>query len=335
VVAASVELERSDGTTTVLTSGSAVDFGSIERGTTAVRRIHLVNRAGGYLQIASVAVSGQAFSLGAALSLPVLLDSGQRLSFDVRFAPQAVGAFQGALTVDGRQFALKGTATEIPLPRPVLRIELDSAASARQGRVRIALAETARIAGAGELRVEFQSAVTGVTADPAIFFLPVSSRFVAFTVRQGDLSARFGDRDDMTFQTGTTAGTLLFTAKLGAYSEQARVIVAPEPVVFESVKTLRSGSQVELQIVGYDNVRSASRMTFTFYTAQGSVVAPGAITVDVSADFLRYFESSTVGGAFALRAIFPITGTPSEVVSMEATAANSVGETRTPRLQLP
>ncbi len=334
-VAAEVLAERADGSTETLIVGAAIDFGSIERGTSATRRVHLVNRTGGYLRVTSVAVSGQSFSLRTPLSLPVLLDSGQRLSFDVGFSPQTAGSAQGALTVDGRQFVLKGTGAEIPLPRPVLQVEFDGAGSAQQGRVRIGLAETARISGSGELHVEFQSAVDGFASDPAIFFLPVTSRFARFTVKPGEANARFAGRDDMTFQTGTTAGKLFFTARLGSYTEQASVTVTPSVTVFESLKALRSGSQIELQIVGYDNVRSISKMTFTFYDARGVAVAPGAIQTDVSSDFRRYFDASTVGGAFSLRAVFPVSGIPAEVVSVEVAAINSVGETRTARIQLP
>jgi hypothetical protein len=255
--------------------------------------------------------------------------------FDVRFAPRAAGVAKGTLEVDGRQFALVGTGLEIPLPRPVIRIEPGTAASAQQGTLRLEFAEPARVAGTGELRVEFRSAVPGVAADPAVLFLSVSSRFAQFTARAGDTRARFGERDDITFQTGTTAGALVFTARLGDATEQTIVPIAPAPVEFDSVKALRPGSQIELQITGFDNVRTVSEMTFTFYDARDAVLAPGPITTkDLAAKFRDYFAITT-GGYFALRVVFPVTGKVSDIVSLEVETANSAGPTRSERARLP
>jgi hypothetical protein len=35
------------------------------------------------------------------------------------------------------------------------------------------------------------------------------------------------------------------------------------------------GSQIEVQIVGYDNVRTVSQMTFTIYDARDAALLPG------------------------------------------------------------
>jgi hypothetical protein len=334
VAAAQVLVESADALL-VLQAGETVDFGRVERGAAAARRFYLLNRTGGWLRIAVVRVEGQAFSGPLDLAAPVVLDNGQRVPFDVRFAPQAAGVVEGALEVDGRRFPLRGTGIDIPLPRPVIRIEPGTAASAQQGTLRVEFAEPARAAGSGELRVEFRSAVAGVAADPAILFLSVSSRFAQFTALEGDTRAHFGERDDITFQTGTTAGALVFTAHLGDVTEQMIVPIAPAPVEFESVKALRPGSQIELQITGFDNLRTVSQMSFTFYDAKDAPVAPGSIKVDVTGDFRRYFETSAVGGDFALRAVFPVTGKASDIVSVEVEAANSAGATRSSRVRLP
>jgi hypothetical protein len=331
VAAAEVQIESA----VALRAGETVEFGRVERGATAARRFYLLNRTGGWLRVAVVGVEGPAFSGPLDLAAPVVLDNGQRVSFDVRFAPQAAGAAAGALEVDGRRFLLRGTGLEIPLPRPVIRIEPGAAASARQGTLRIEFAEPARTVGSGELQVEFRSAVPGVAGDPAIFFLSVSSRFAQFTARAGDTRAHFGERDEITFQTGTTAGALVFTARLGGVTDQTIIPIAPAPVELESVKALRPGSQIELQIAGFDNVRTVSQMTFTFYDAKDAPVAPGPLKVDVGGEFRRYFETSAVGGAFLLRAVFPVTGQASDIVSAEVEAANTVAPTRSARVRLP
>jgi hypothetical protein len=97
----------------------------------------------------------------------------------------------GSLEIDGRRFVLRGTGTEIPFPRPAIRIQPGVTASAQQGQLRIEFAEPSRAAGSGTLSVEFRSGVKGVAADPAIVFLPLSppSQFAQFTVKEGDTRA--------------------------------------------------------------------------------------------------------------------------------------------------
>ncbi|MEK7753998.1 MAG: choice-of-anchor D domain-containing protein [Acidobacteriota bacterium] len=335
VATPAVLVERDDGSTLPLRAGDALDFGRIERGGAVARRVRIENRSGGYLRITTIRIEGQAFSASGDLPVPALLDNGQSVRFEVRFSPQTAGLAEGSFEIDGRRFVLRGTGTEIPFPRPAIRIQPGVTASAQQGQLRIEFAEPSRAAGAGTLSVEFRSGVLGVAADPYIFFLPPSSRFAQFTVKEGDTRARFGDRDDITFQTGTTAGTLVFTARLGDVTEQLTAPVAPAPVGFDSVKALRSGSQIEVQIVGYDNVRTVSQMTFTFYDARDAALSPGPIKVDLAAKFRDHFETTAVGGAFALRVVFPIVGQVSDVVSLEVDTANSAGPTRSSRLRLP
>lgn len=332
--APAVLVERDDGSTLLLQAGDAIDFGRTERGVAAARRVRIENRTGGYLRIVTIRVEGQTFSASGVPPVPVLLDNGQSIRFEVRFSPQAAGLAEGSLEIDGRRFVLRGTGTEIPFPRPAIRIQPGVTASAQQGQLRIEFAEPSRTAGAGTLSVEFRSGVAGVAADPYIFFLPPSSRFAQFTVKEGDTRARFGDRDDITFQTGTTAGTLVFTARLGDAAEQLTAPVAPAPVGFDSVKALRSGSQIEVQIVGYDNVRTVSQMTFTFYDARDAAIAPGPIKVDLASKFRDYFET-TAGGDFKLRVVFPVIGKISDIVSLELETANSAGPTRSARVRLP
>jgi len=332
--APAVLVERDDASTLLVQTGDAIDFGRAERGGAAARRIRLENRTGGYLRIVTIRVEGQAFSAPGALPVPVLLDNGQSVRFEVRFSPQAAGLAEGSLEIDGRRFVLRGTGTEIPFPRPAIRILPGTLASAQQGQLRIEFAEPSRAAGSGRLSVEFRSGVAGVAADPAIVFLPPNSQFAQFTVKEGDTRARFGDRDDITFQTGTTAGTLVFTARLGDVTEQLTAPVAPAPVGFDSVKASQSGSQIQVEIVGYDNVRTVSQMTFTFYDARDAALAPGPIKVDLASKFRDYFET-TPGGDFKLRVVFPVIGKVSDILSLEVETANSAGPTRSARVRLP
>ena len=88
---------------------------------------------------------------------------------------------------------------------------------------------------------------------------------------------------------------------------------------------------VELRLTGFDNTRTLSQLTFTFYDAAGNAIGPGAITSDVTKDFAQYFKTSDAGGVFLLRAVFPVTGDASRVAAFEASLANSIGLAKTAR----
>ena len=74
-------------------------------------------------------------------------------------------------------------------------------------------------------------------------------------------------------------------------------------------------------------------LVFTQFNRSGNPVQPVEIRVNAREDFRRYFESSTIGGAFALRATFPVAGPINEVDSVEVELVNSGGSTKTTRLR--
>jgi hypothetical protein len=49
------------------------------------------------------------------------------------------------------------------------------------------------------------------------------------------------------------------------------------------------------------------------------------IPVDAGAIFRRYFESSQAGGAFAMRATFPVTGDATRIGGVDVKVTNSAG----------
>jgi hypothetical protein len=144
---------------------------------------------------------------------------------------------------------------------------------------------------------------------------------------------RFGGAQEIRFQTGSTAGTLVFTVEAGKWSERKTVVIGPEPVGISASRVVRGTSSVEVTLSGYDNTRSASQLTYTFYDARGNPVQPGAIRVDGSAAFRQYFETSGLGGAFLLRAVFPVSGDAGGIESVEAEVASSAGTARTGRIR--
>ena len=201
-------------------------------------------------------------------------------------------------------------------------------------RVRVKLDQAPSISLTGVLQVSFFSALSSVTSDPTIAL--GSSQQVGsvqlFTVPAGALTAQFGTADYATLTTGTTAGTITLAESLQyslPVSPESYVIAAATPVVVKSSKVFTAATTV-LTITGFDNTHSLSNMSFTFYTSSGAVVAPGALSVDVSQNFAKYYQANPqVGGSFQVTATFAVSGDISAISSASATLQNSVGSTTT------
>jgi hypothetical protein len=150
-------------------------------------------------------------------------------------------------------------------------------------------------------------------------------------VLRGEDPAYFGPRQDVWFQTGTTAGRVVFTAQLGEHRQQATLTMNPQPVAIASLEATRRNGSIEVSLTGFDNTRSASQIAFTFFDPAGQILAPGRISIDATGEFRRFFESSTLGGTFALRAAFPVIGEASTVAALAVELTNSAGVTRSER----
>ncbi len=86
-------------------------------------------------------------------------------------------------------------------------------------------------------------------------------------------------------------------------------------------------SELDFQLTGFDNTRSASTVTFTFHDSSGNILA-GPFTVDESSlAFRQYFAASNDGGLFALDAVFPVSGDTARIASIEIDLTNSQGTT--------
>jgi hypothetical protein len=202
-------------------------------------------------------------------------------------------------------------------------------------RVRVTLDQAATTGLSGSLQLGFQPAASTMTGDPAIALgSPGSDQQVGslqqFIIPAGASTAHFGAADYVTMTTGTTAGVINLALALQfalPVSPQSYVINPAPTVVLRSSKVFTAGSTV-LTIQGYDNTRSVSSMSFTFHTASGAVVSPGAITVDVTKDFASYFQTnSQIGGSFVLTATFPVSGDISQIASVTTVIKNNAGTT--------
>jgi hypothetical protein len=309
---------------TQIPSGSVVDLGLAERGTTITKLFRIENTTQETVSIQSASVTGSQFALPQAFPAPLELAPRNAYEFAVSFTPTASGVFQGAIVLDGRTYRVTGSANEPPFPKPTIVIDLPNSTSAQQGKVSVHLSQASRSIGTGKLRMDFSG------SDDAVRFLKGTSRTATFDVVEGTTIPI----PELTFQTGTTAGTIVFTAEVGGWTATASVDIAPQRVFIEKTRAVKNGSMLEVEITGYDNTRSVDELAFTFYTTRGEMVQPGAIRVKSGADFHRFFETSTAGGVFSLKAVFPVAGSLSDISSTEVQLTNSPGATSSGKIAI-
>lgn len=314
-----------------LLSDAAIDLGRIERGAETTSRFELRNGGRESVGVNSVSVEGAAFALVAASPAPVVLKSGETATFDVRFRPATSGILTGKLIVDRREFRLSATATEPPLPRPAVVLESSTLRSGQQGRLSIRLASPSKAIVKGRIRLDLRPHGDAKDNDGAVRFM-AGGRSVDFEVKEGDSTVKFGADAELIYQTGTTAGTITFTVEAGGFTEQASLTVAPEAVMIDRSSAVRSGSNIEVRVSGFDNTRTVSEVAFTFYTKNGQPMSGMPIRVTATRDFATWWTSSTLGGMYALKASFPVTGDSTQVTAVEVQMTNASGSAKTERL---
>lgn len=321
------------GAPRLLAGAAEVDFGVVARGAPASRKFVLRNPPGQDPALVRVAVEGDGFRLGAPPE-PVPLAPGETARFEVLCDPAVSGPQEAVLRVDERGYTLRAAAVDPPLPRPELTVGLAAARSGQQGTVGVRLAARSGTRASGQVRIVFQPAAPGARPDPAVVF--ASGALTApFSIDVGDAAARFGGRSYAEFQTGSTAGTITIVLELERYGDQRSVVIPPAPAGISSARALRGGNTVDVQVEGFDNTRSASRLAFTFYDRNGTAVPPGAVRVDATADFRRYFEVTDLGGLFGVRARFPVSGDAAALDAVEVEIVNGAGAARSGRIKLP
>lgn len=309
---------------TQIPSGSVVDLGLAERGTTITKLFRVENTTQETVYIQSATVTGSQFKLPQSFPAPLELAPRNAFEFPVLFTPTASGVFQGAIVIDGRTYRITGSANEPPFPKPTIVVDLPNPGSAQQGKVSVHLSQASRSIGTGKLRIDFSG------SDDAVRFLKGTSRTATFEVVEGTTIPL----PELTFQTGTSAGTIVFTAEVGGWTATASVEIAPQRVFIEKTRAVKNGSLLQVEITGYDNTRSLDELAFTFYTARGETIQPGAIRVKSGSDFRRFFETSTAGGVFSLKAVFPVAGSLADISSVELQLTNIPGATASGKIAI-
>ena len=320
------------GNSTAIATGSPIDFGSIVRGSSKLQTFALTNQGKAGLTVTALAVAGTGFRGPLGAVAPIPLAPGQSIQFQIAFEPGASQKFSGTLTVDQRSFSLTGLGLDPPLPTASIAFSSQSVASAQQNIISIPLAAPSAVSGSGTLTMEFHPSVAGVADDAAVRFVTGAKRNATVNVSVGDTFGKFGSQSTISFQTGTTAGTIVFTLTMPNGTQQTSLNVTPQPISLDTVTGVRRVNALDVSMSGFDNTYSASQLSFTFYDSKGATMQPGVIRVDASSDFRLYFANTQVGGAFALLASFPTTGDSTLVAAVDVQIVNAAGITKSQRI---
>jgi hypothetical protein len=317
-----------------VSTASPIDFGSVIAGSSTKFTFTVLNPQTNFdaLAVPSAAVSGSGYSL-ANVPFPQTLKPGEQASFDVLFSPAQAGTAAATLTIGSLQYGLIGKATGAKL-NPVFQFTPATLASQQQAQLSIQFTDAPQASSIGTLSVSFRSAVAGIADDPAILFVTTGGRNMSATITAGSANATFDGQNSLTFQTGTTAGTLTFMLSFAdGDSYKKSVDILPSTIQLASAGATRQAPNLVVDVTAFDNTYSASKLLFNFYDANGNAMAPGGITLDESQDFHQYFfGGNAAGGAFALQAKFPVTGDLTTIGSVDVTIQNSQGQSKTQRL---
>jgi hypothetical protein len=331
--AATLERETPSGWAPVAPPAE-IDLGSAGRGGSLRAQFQLANRGPAAVQAGPVSVAGPGFRLEPPWPGVRTLAAGEAAPFSLVASLDQAGPREATLRVDVREFKIKILVREAPLPPLVLTVP-ETLESGRQERISLRLAGPAPAALEGALSLSFEPAAGGPHDDTGMGLGASLARSAGFRVASGETRAEFSGAADILLQTGATAGTLVLSAAAGEQRTELRRALAPRTVFYDWAEAMRSAQQVDVRLRGFDNTRTAGRLRFTFYLRGGSALAQGPVEADAASQFAAFFkERPASGGAFALSASFPVSGTAAELEAVEVEMFNQAGAAKSGRLTL-
>ena len=314
--------------------GTALSFGKVVAGTNTSANSLTFTVSNPQTTISSVSVpaitaTGTGFSIAGAPTLPAAIAPGSSISFKLVFTPTQTGIFNGTLSIGTRTFSITAQGVSSLVPTASFTLDVSPLVSSKQVHLSIQLASASPIDAIGTVTMTFTPLVTGITDDPAIHFTATSGRQLQVTIASGSQTATYNSDSALTFQSGTTAGTLSFTLSLPNAADYTQSFtIAPAAVQIVNSTAVRQSPNLVVTVTGFDNTYSAGQMTFNFLDSNGKTLTPNAVTIDASAKFHAYFfPASSVGGAFAVQALFPVVGDVTKVASVAMSISNTAGST--------
>jgi len=179
------------------------------------------------------------------------------------------------------------------------------------------------------ITLTFASAVGGVD-DPAIQF-STGGRTVTITIPAGTTVS-----PNVTFSTGTVAGTITLTFNFQAAGQDVTPAPTPTTViqipaavpVITSVTATHTSSGIEVDVTGFSNTREITGATFTFSASSGFFQTPQVTISNAGQLFSTWYSDSTsqqYGSRFTYVQQFTVTGNLAGVTGVSATITNTKG----------
>jgi hypothetical protein len=94
----------------------------------------------------------------------------------------------------------------------------------------------------------------------------------------------------------------------------------------------RTSTGLELSAEGFDNTRTLTHTSFTFFDRSGQPLAGNPFRINVVEPFSAWWRRSSLGGVFLLRAAFPVAGDATQVNAVLVEFENSLGKTTSARI---
>ncbi len=284
----------------------------------------LENNFSGPVTISVLSVSGD-WALAGGPVLPDVLQPGEQASFALtRVSPAAGTTLAGTVIVNQWPYAIGG---HPPMPNIHLNIPDSLLSSNQQTALSINFDPAPTTSISGTVNLSFEAAGSSLLIDPAIVFTSTGTTTAPFTSIPGQSAAAFGTSSSLTFQTGTTAGTLHIQAEWGYSEDQIDIQLQASPVVIEAIVATRAANTLDVTVTGYDNTRTAGRLSFSFFDSQGAFIGT-PITADFTELFSSFFFQADYnsGGIFKMDAQFPVTGGANNVNAVQVDLMNSAGD---------
>jgi hypothetical protein len=322
-------------TTTPIAANGTVVFPNTNVSATSTVAIVVNNAGNTAATISGISVTGNGFALPNLSQLPVTLNAGATMQFNVSFTAGSAAASTGTLQIDSFAINLRGNGNPPPTLTGAAFNSLPATIQARQQpAVSLAIAAAYPIDLTGKLTLTFAS--DSFADDPSVQFAS-GGRTVNFTIPAGTTDAIFGSSKQVQFQAGTVAGVVSVAASFAVASVDltpnpapvAKMTVAAAPPQISNVQVgTRTANSFELLITGYSTPRQVSQIDLNFTPAAGANLQTTSLSVNSDAPFSTWFQSQTgigFGSQFTASVIVNVNGDVNAVQSVGVTASNSKG----------
>jgi hypothetical protein len=331
-------------TSTPIAANGTVVFPNTSVSGTSTVSIIVSNSGNTPTTVSGISVTGTGFSLPGLPQLPITLNAGASVQFNVAFTASSASAVTGTLQIDAFAVNLRGNGNPPPQMTGAAFNNLPASVQARQQpAVALGIPQPYPLDLTGKLTLTFAS--DSFADDPSIQFAS-GGRTVNFTIPAGTTDAVFGSAKQVQFQAGTVAGVISVTASFAVASVDvtpnpapaAKMTVAAAPPQISNVTVgARTANTFELLVTGYSTPRQVSQINLQFTPAAGANLQTANLFVNTDGPFSTWFQSQTgigFGSQFTASVIVNVNGDVNAVQAVAVTANNAKGDSNTVTVNL-